>query len=64
MAEGGLGVKILERIDNDTLVILGMIAVALVYSVTGTGEQIVNSIVSAFGGFIGGQYVASRPKAG
>jgi hypothetical protein len=49
-------VKILERINNDTLIICALAAVAMVYAFGGSGEQIVGNIVAGFVGYLGGQY--------
>ena len=54
--------KILEKIDNDTLIVVGLIALAIIYSFNAGGEQIVNNIVSVFAGYIGGQYVNSKKE--
>lgn len=51
---------LLDRLNNDTLIIIGLAALALVYATTGSGEQIVSNIVAGFVGYIGGQYTVSN----
>ena len=53
---------ILSRIDNDTLIIVGMIVIALLYGWRSPDAQVVNTIVAGFVGYLGGQYVATRKE--
>lgn len=55
---------LLNKLDNDTIIILGLIAIAFTYVFKATpgGEQVVSNIVSIFGGFIGGQYIATKQQ--
>lgn len=53
--------SILEKIDNDTLIVMGLIGIAFVYAFQNQGDtQIVSNIVSIFGGYIGGQYMSTK----
>lgn len=55
--------SILEKIDNDTIIVLGLIGIAFAYAFQEQGDtQIVSNIVSIFGGYIGGQYVAMKKE--
>ena len=49
---------LLNKIDNDTIIILGLALLSLVYATMGTGEQIVANIVSGFVGYLGGQFIS------
>jgi hypothetical protein len=53
---------LLNKIDNDTLIVVGLIVLAIMYSFNAAGEQIVNNIVSVFAGYIGGQYVNTKKE--
>ena len=48
--------ELLSRIDNDTLIIIGMVAIAMLYGWRSPDAQVVNTIVAGFVGYIGGQY--------
>lgn len=52
--------NLIDKLDNDTLIIIGLIVLALVYSVSATGEQIVGNIVAGFVGYLGGQYAINK----
>ena len=44
--------ELLGKINNDTVAILGLIAVACFYAATGTGEQVVAAITGGMLGYI------------
>lgn len=45
---------LLRRINNDTLIIIGLTVIAIIYSVNNTGEQVVTAIIAGFIGYIRG----------
>jgi hypothetical protein len=49
-----------DKIDNDTVIIVGLIMLGIVYAASNTGEQTVGNIVSGFVGYLGGQYKLSN----
>lgn len=53
---------LLDKLDNDTLIIFGLVGIAVMYVLKNPpdGQQIVSNIVSIFGGYIGGQYIATK----
>jgi hypothetical protein len=51
---------LLGKINNDTLIIVGMIVIAVVYAFRVPDSQVVNTIVAGFVGYIGGQYSVSE----
>jgi hypothetical protein len=48
---------IIERIDNDTVIIIGLVAIAITYSFAEESGNIVHTIVIGLLGYLGGQYV-------
>ena len=46
--------ELLEKLDNDTIIVIGLTAVALTYAFKGGGDQIVNTIIAGFIGYIRG----------
>jgi hypothetical protein len=45
---------LLQKINNDTLVIIGLILIAAVYAFKGNGEQVVTAIIGGFIGYMRG----------
>lgn len=53
--------QLIEKIDNDSIIIFGLVGLALIYAFQQQGgEQVVSNIVAMFGGYIGGQYVSTK----
>jgi len=44
--------ELLGKINNDTVAIIGLIAIACFYAATGTGEQVVAAITGGMLGYI------------
>lgn len=54
--------EVLSRIDNDTLIIVGLLAIAMVYAFIDPATSVTKDVVLIFGGYLGGQYVATRKE--
>lgn len=52
--------SLVEKLDNDTLIIAGMIGLAIYGLSNSDGGQLAQNVVSILGGYIGGQYVATK----
>lgn len=48
---------LIERIDNDTIIIMGLVIIAITYSFAEDSGNIVHTIVIGLLGYLGGQYV-------
>jgi len=44
--------ELLGKINNDTVAIIGLVAIACFYAATGTGEQVVAAITGGMLGYI------------
>ncbi|MFB5622876.1 MAG: hypothetical protein ACE5RH_02680 [Nitrosarchaeum sp.] len=55
---------LLGKIDNDTLIIIGLVGIAFTYALINSqdGAQIVSNIVAGFVGYLGGQYVTTKKE--